>query len=145
MRPEQVLWAMQKSSFLLPPVGFPFADEFSGDEREPNDDNGNDTNTSSQDFTILELIIMIGVPVVVLALLILFIIFLVKYLKRRRLREEDIPASENIKSPIFEEDTRSVMEIEMEELDMWMSSTNKNVTMIPESNNSCLSKEGHYF
>ncbi|XP_053884840.1 transmembrane protein 154 isoform X2 [Malaclemys terrapin pileata] len=34
--------------------------------------------------------------------------------------------SENVKSPIFEEDTPSVMEIEMEELDKWMNSMNKN-------------------
>ncbi|XP_022366840.1 transmembrane protein 154 isoform X2 [Enhydra lutris kenyoni] len=34
--------------------------------------------------------------------------------------------SENIKVPIFEEDTPSVMEIEMEELDKWMNSMNKN-------------------
>lgn len=29
-------------------------------------------------------------------------------------------------SPIFEEDTPSVMEIEMEELDKWMNSMNRN-------------------
>uniref|UniRef100_A0ACB8E7N1 Uncharacterized protein n=1 Tax=Sphaerodactylus townsendi TaxID=933632 RepID=A0ACB8E7N1_9SAUR len=34
--------------------------------------------------------------------------------------------SENCKSPIFEEDTPSVMEIEMEELDKWMNSLKKN-------------------
>uniref|UniRef100_A0A7N5KMG9 Transmembrane protein 154 n=1 Tax=Ailuropoda melanoleuca TaxID=9646 RepID=A0A7N5KMG9_AILME len=34
--------------------------------------------------------------------------------------------SENIKVPIFEEDTPSVMEIEMEELDKWMNSMNRN-------------------
>nr|XP_020751432.1 transmembrane protein 154 [Odocoileus virginianus texanus] len=34
--------------------------------------------------------------------------------------------SENVKVPIFEEDTPSVMEIEMEELDKWMNSMNRN-------------------
>uniref|UniRef100_A0ABM5GJ23 Transmembrane protein 154 isoform X5 n=1 Tax=Pogona vitticeps TaxID=103695 RepID=A0ABM5GJ23_9SAUR len=34
--------------------------------------------------------------------------------------------SENCKSPIFEEDTPSVMEIEMEELDKWMNSLKRN-------------------
>ncbi|KAF5923418.1 hypothetical protein HPG69_006587, partial [Diceros bicornis minor] len=33
--------------------------------------------------------------------------------------------SENVKVPIFEEDTPSVMEIEMEELDKWMNSMNR--------------------
>lgn len=33
-----------------------------------------------------------------------------------------------LSSPIFEEDTPSVMEIEMEELDKWMNSMNKNGT-----------------
>ncbi|XP_012996215.1 transmembrane protein 154 isoform X5 [Cavia porcellus] len=32
---------------------------------------------------------------------------------------------ENLKVPIFEEDTPSVMEIEMEELDKWMNSMNR--------------------
>lgn len=31
-----------------------------------------------------------------------------------------------LSSPIFEEDTPSVMEIEMEELDKWMNSMNRN-------------------
>ncbi|KAB1282009.1 Transmembrane protein 154, partial [Camelus dromedarius] len=34
--------------------------------------------------------------------------------------------NENLKVPIFEEDTPSVMEIEMEELDKWMNSMNRN-------------------
>lgn len=33
-----------------------------------------------------------------------------------------------LSSPIFEEDTPSVMEIEMEELDKWMNSMSKNGT-----------------
>ncbi|XP_077627039.1 transmembrane protein 154 [Crocuta crocuta] len=39
---------------------------------------------------------------------------------------EDELGSENMKVPIFEEDTPSVMEIEMEELDKWMNSMNRN-------------------
>ncbi|XP_051054893.1 transmembrane protein 154 isoform X2 [Phodopus roborovskii] len=35
------------------------------------------------------------------------------------------PIGENLKVPIFEEDTPSVMEIEMDELDKWMSSMNR--------------------
>ncbi|NWY58857.1 TM154 protein, partial [Chionis minor] len=65
------------------------------------------------------------VPVALLVLLILLIIFFVIHHKRRKSKQDEL-GSENVKSPIFEEDTPSVMEIEMEELDKWMSSMNKN-------------------
>ncbi|XP_005436752.2 transmembrane protein 154 isoform X1 [Falco biarmicus] len=65
------------------------------------------------------------VPAVLLVLLILLIIFFVIHHKRKKSKQDEL-GSENVKSPIFEEDTPSVMEIEMEELDKWMNSMNKN-------------------
>ncbi|XP_025960755.2 transmembrane protein 154 isoform X2 [Dromaius novaehollandiae] len=65
------------------------------------------------------------VPVVLLVLLILLITFFVIHHKRKKSKQDEL-GSENVKSPIFEEDTPSVMEIEMEELDKWMNSMNKN-------------------
>ncbi|OPJ75305.1 transmembrane protein 154 [Patagioenas fasciata] len=65
------------------------------------------------------------VPVVLLVLLILLIAFFVIHHKRKKSKQDEL-GSENVKSPIFEEDTPSVMEIEMEELDKWMNSMNKN-------------------
>ncbi|KAM6071781.1 transmembrane protein 154 [Theristicus caerulescens] len=70
-------------------------------------------------------ILIYVVPVVLLALLILLIIFFVIHHKRKKSKQDEL-GSENVKSPIFEEDTPSVMEIEMEELDKWMNSMNKN-------------------
>ncbi|KAM9295194.1 transmembrane protein 154 [Morus bassanus] len=70
-------------------------------------------------------ILLYVVPVVVLVLLILLIIFFVMHHKRKKSKQDEL-GSENVKSPIFEEDTPSVMEIEMEELDKWMNSMNKN-------------------
>ncbi|XP_056658749.1 transmembrane protein 154 [Monodelphis domestica] len=86
----------------------------------------------------LELLLMVGIPVVLLLLLCLLVVFLIRYNKRRK--SKPVPSShgsqsvlqsyelgsENVKSPIFEEDTPSVMEIEMEELDKWMNSINRN-------------------
>uniref|UniRef100_A0A8C3TW52 Transmembrane protein 154 n=1 Tax=Catharus ustulatus TaxID=91951 RepID=A0A8C3TW52_CATUS len=65
------------------------------------------------------------VPVALLVLLILMITFFVMHHKTKKSKQDEL-GSENVKSPIFEEDTPSVMEIEMEELDKWMNSTNKN-------------------
>ncbi|XP_050751559.1 transmembrane protein 154 [Gymnogyps californianus] len=64
-------------------------------------------------------------PVALLVLLILLIVFFVIHHKRKKSKQDEL-GSENVKSPIFEEDTPSVMEIEMEELDKWMNSMNKN-------------------
>ncbi|XP_039396606.1 transmembrane protein 154 isoform X2 [Mauremys reevesii] len=69
--------------------------------------------------------LMFGIPVVILVLLILLIVFFVIRHKRKKSKQDEL-GSENVKSPIFEEDTPSVMEIEMEELDKWMNSMNKN-------------------
>ncbi|XP_009675393.1 transmembrane protein 154 isoform X2 [Struthio camelus] len=70
-------------------------------------------------------ILIYVVPIVLLVLLILLIMFFVIHHKRKKSKQDEL-GSENVKSPIFEEDTPSVMEIEMEELDKWMNSMNKN-------------------
>ncbi|XP_068961650.1 transmembrane protein 154 [Petaurus breviceps papuanus] len=85
-----------------------------------------------------EFLLMVGIPLLLLLLLSLLLVFLVRHNKRRK--SKPVPSSqgsqsalqsyelgsENVKSPIFEEDTPSVMEIEMEELDKWMNSINRN-------------------
>ncbi|NXG26769.1 TM154 protein, partial [Grallaria varia] len=70
-------------------------------------------------------ILIYVVPVVLLVLLILLLFFFLIHRKRKKSKQDEL-GSENVKSPIFEEDTPSVMEIEMEELDKWMNSLNKN-------------------
>ncbi|NXP63454.1 TM154 protein, partial [Chloropsis cyanopogon] len=66
-------------------------------------------------------ILIYVVPVALLVLLILFITFFVMHHKRKKSKQGKF-----VSFPIFEEDTPSVMEIEMEELDKWMNSMNKN-------------------
>lgn len=70
-------------------------------------------------------VLVYAVPAVVLALLILLVIIFIMVHNRKKSKQDEL-GSENVKSPIFEEDTPSVMEIEMEELDKWMNSMNKN-------------------
>uniref|UniRef100_A0A8C4MHT7 Transmembrane protein 154 n=1 Tax=Equus asinus asinus TaxID=83772 RepID=A0A8C4MHT7_EQUAS len=99
------------------------------------------TNTSSthtdEGVNQLEFILMVLIPLILLAVLFLSVIFLVTCYKRKRTKQE--PSSQGSQSalqtcdwmggegfPIFEEDTPSVMEIEMEELDKWMNSMNRN-------------------
>lgn len=65
-------------------------------------------------------ILIYAAPAIILVLLIPLIILIVQR-KRRKKQHEDVRADENVKSPIFEEDTPSVMEIEMDDLDKWMS------------------------
>ncbi|XP_036620519.1 transmembrane protein 154 [Trichosurus vulpecula] len=72
-----------------------------------------------------EFLVMVGVPLLLLLLLPLLVVFLVRHKKRRKSKPDEL-GGENVKSPIFEEDTPSVMEIEMEELDKWMNSINRN-------------------
>ncbi|KAM7331364.1 hypothetical protein ACRRTK_010553 [Alexandromys fortis] len=84
-----------------------------------------------------EFVLMVAVPLAVLVIL-LSVVLLAVYLKSRRHKQEPSsqgsqsvlqtyePIGENLKVPIFEEDTPSVMEIEMEELDKWMSSMARN-------------------
>ncbi|XP_039090260.1 transmembrane protein 154 [Hyaena hyaena] len=86
----------------------------------------------------LEFILMVLIPLILLALLFVSVVILVSRYKRKRTKQEPSIqgsqsalqthelGSENMKVPIFEEDTPSVMEIEMEELDKWMNSMNRN-------------------
>ncbi|NXK29982.1 TM154 protein, partial [Piprites chloris] len=87
---------------------------------EPNAVNNEDSLEATE-----QSILIYVVPVVLLVLLILLITFFVIHHKRKKSKQDEL-GSENVKSPIFEEDTPSVMEIEMEELDKWMNSMNKN-------------------
>ncbi|NXX46090.1 TM154 protein, partial [Tricholaema leucomelas] len=67
------------------------------------------------------------VPIALLVLLMMLIIFFVMHHKRKKSKQAFfIMSFFLLSSPIFEEDTPSVMEIEMEELDKWMNSMNKN-------------------
>ncbi|XP_077135469.1 transmembrane protein 154 [Ranitomeya variabilis] len=66
-------------------------------------------------------ILTYAAPAIILVLLMIpFVIFIVKR-KRQKKLQEDLPGDEDVKSPIFEEDTPSVMEIEMDDLDKWMN------------------------
>ncbi|NXE80869.1 TM154 protein, partial [Cochlearius cochlearius] len=81
-------------------------------------------NADSPEAAEHSILVYVG-PVVLLVLLILLTVFFVMHHKRKKSKQDEL-GSENVKSPIFEEDTPSVMEIEMEELDKWMNSMNKN-------------------
>ncbi|XP_009923287.1 transmembrane protein 154 isoform X3 [Haliaeetus albicilla] len=85
----------------------------------------NSTNNQDSLEAAEQSILIYIVPAVLLVLLILLITFFVIHHKRKKSKQDEL-GSENVKSPIFEEDTPSVMEIEMEELDKWMNSMNKN-------------------
>lgn len=100
------------------------------------------TNTSvthkDEDSDQLGLMMMVLIPLILLAVLFLVVVLFVTYQKKKRTKEEPSSqgsqsvlqshelGSESLKVPIFEEDTPSVMEIEMEELDKWMNSMNRN-------------------
>lgn len=96
----------------------------------------NSTHTDGM-FSQVEYILMVAIPLAAL-LILLFVVLIMTYSKSKRPKQE--PSSqgsqsalqthelggETLKVPIFEEDTPSVMEIEMEELDKWMNSMNRN-------------------
>ncbi|KAM5158839.1 transmembrane protein 154 isoform 2-T2 [Callospermophilus lateralis] len=99
----------------------------------------NTTSTHiAEDTDQLEFILMVLIPLISSVLLLLLVALLVRYCRRKRTKQEPSSqgsqsalqtyelGSENLKVPIFEEDTPSVMEIEMEELDKWMNSMNRN-------------------
>ncbi|XP_033071392.1 transmembrane protein 154 isoform X3 [Trachypithecus francoisi] len=86
--------------------------------------NINSTNIAP-DENQLEFILMVLIPLILLVVLLLSVVFLATYYKRKRTKQDEL-GNENVKVPIFEEDTPSVMEIEMEELDKWMNSMNRN-------------------
>ncbi|NXM92646.1 TM154 protein, partial [Oenanthe oenanthe] len=71
-------------------------------------------------------ILIYVVPVALLVLLILLITFFIMHHKRKKSKQGKFVFLCIKRLPIFEEDTPSVMEIEMEELDKWMNSMNKN-------------------
>ncbi|NXR25833.1 TM154 protein, partial [Cinclus mexicanus] len=71
-------------------------------------------------------ILIYVVPVALLVLLILLITSFVMHHKRKKSKQGKFVFLWIKRLPIFEEDTPSVMEIEMEELDKWMNSMNKN-------------------
>ncbi|XP_040187844.1 transmembrane protein 154 isoform X2 [Rana temporaria] len=73
----------------------------------------------------LNTILICASPILILLLLLPLIFCIIRH-KRRKMFEKDDPPKEDIKSPIFEEDTPSVMEIEMEDLDKWMNNIKKN-------------------
>ncbi|XP_072262022.1 transmembrane protein 154 isoform X2 [Pyxicephalus adspersus] len=73
----------------------------------------------------LTTILIYASPVLILVLLLPLIFCITRY-KRKNKHIEDDPPQEDFKSPIFEEDTPSVMEIEMEDLDKWMNNIKKN-------------------
>ncbi|KAE8630171.1 hypothetical protein XENTR_v10000713 [Xenopus tropicalis] len=83
---------------------------------------GNELNESA-DGTDLSRTLLFAFPIFILILLIPLIIFIVKH---KRWKKAGEAKNEVAKSPIFEEDTPSVMEIEMDELDKWMNSKKKN-------------------
>ncbi|XP_027747622.1 transmembrane protein 154 [Empidonax traillii] len=87
---------------------------------EPNAVNDEDSLEAAE-----QSLLIYVVPAVLLVLMILLVTFFVIHHKRKKSKQDEL-GSENVKSPIFEEDTPSVMEIEMEELDKWMNSMNKN-------------------
>ncbi|KAF0877659.1 TM154 protein, partial [Crocuta crocuta] len=92
----------------------------------------------------LEFILMVLIPLILLALLFVSVVILVSRYKRKRTKQGKYSVFNLLgfpkmklgpphfclflfsSSPIFEEDTPSVMEIEMEELDKWMNSMNRN-------------------
>ncbi|XP_029795946.1 transmembrane protein 154 isoform X2 [Suricata suricatta] len=98
-----------------------------------------DTNFTyiEEDSDQLEFILMVLIPLILLGILFVSLVILVTHYKRKRAKQGPSSqgsqsalqthelGSENIKVPIFEEDTPSVMEIEMEELDKWMNSMNR--------------------
>ncbi|XP_070612758.1 transmembrane protein 154 isoform X2 [Erythrolamprus reginae] len=93
---------------------------------------------------IIHTTVIIGVPVVLfLVVLIILVTFIVRRRKQKQSQEDELGSENGKRSispsqqvllssptippfPIFEEDTPSVMEIEMEELDKWMNSLKKN-------------------
>nr|BAE41759.1 unnamed protein product [Mus musculus] len=99
-------------------------------------ENVNSTHTNDTSNQV-EFILMVAIPLAAL-LILLFMVLIATYFKSKRPKQE--PSSqgsqsalqthglggETLKVPIFEEDTPSVMEIEMEELDKWMNSMNRN-------------------
>ncbi|XP_041435481.1 transmembrane protein 154-like isoform X2 [Xenopus laevis] len=90
-----------------------------------------ETGNESAGGTELSKILLFTFPIFILIIIIPLIIFIVKQ-KRWKKATKGETKDEETKSPIFEEDTPSVMEIEMEELDKWMNS--KRLSTLEEEN-----------
>lgn len=84
----------------------------------------------------LEFLLMVALPLAALVILVSVVLMAAYFRSKKPEREPSSQGSqsalqtcelggENLKVPIFEEDTPSVMEIEMEELDKWMNSMNR--------------------
>ncbi|EDL15402.1 transmembrane protein 154, isoform CRA_b [Mus musculus] len=86
-------------------------------------ENVNSTHTNDTSNQV-EFILMVAIPLAAL-LILLFMVLIATYFKSKRPKQDEL-GGETLKVPIFEEDTPSVMEIEMEELDKWMNSMNRN-------------------
>ncbi|KAM4706389.1 transmembrane protein 154 isoform 2-T2 [Discoglossus pictus] len=112
----------------LPSTRSPFVTDVTEQNGEDNDLNTTTlTYSDALEATSMDMmsILLYVMPVLILLLLVPLIIFFVKR-HRRKKHDEETTGNEDVKSPIFEEDTPSVMEIEMEELDKWMSNIKKN-------------------
>ncbi|XP_034969347.1 transmembrane protein 154 isoform X1 [Zootoca vivipara] len=84
------------------------------------------TTASAEMEDLLHPALIYGIPAaMLLVLVVLLVVFIARRRKQKPPKQEEL-ASESCKSPIFEEDTPSVMEIEMEELDKWMNSLKRN-------------------
>ncbi|XP_007902197.1 transmembrane protein 154 isoform X1 [Callorhinchus milii] len=71
------------------------------------------------------IILVIALPILGLVLLILMVAFVICFTRKKKQILDDEATSENLASPIFEEDIHSVMEVEMDELEKWMGSIKK--------------------
>lgn len=101
-------------------------------------ENFNNTDVEAHDSQLeFTTILICAVPVLILLLLLLIIFCIIRRKRRKKDKEDELP-KEDVKSPIFEEDTPSVMEIEMEDLDKWMSNIKKNNNRL-----STLEEENH--
>ncbi|XP_043917981.1 transmembrane protein 154 isoform X2 [Protopterus annectens] len=78
-------------------------------------------NSTSLDSPDLLLIIVVCASAVAAVAIMTGIILCIQHHKKQKFKneEEEETTTENIKSPIFEEDTPSVMEVEMDDLDKW--------------------------
>ncbi|KAM4706388.1 transmembrane protein 154 isoform 1-T1 [Discoglossus pictus] len=123
----------------LPSTRSPFVTDVTEQNGEDNDLNTTTlTYSDALEATSMDMmsILLYVMPVLILLLLVPLIIFFVKRHRRKKHDEDTVSSNghsiqettgnEDVKSPIFEEDTPSVMEIEMEELDKWMSNIKKN-------------------
>ncbi|XP_066429739.1 transmembrane protein 154 isoform X1 [Eleutherodactylus coqui] len=92
--------------------------------------------------TDLVTIIIYAAPAIILVLLVVIIIVIVKR-KRHKKKQEDMPVDDDVQSPIFEEDTPSVMEIEIDDLDKWMNNMKNScrLSTLEEENKVCTSAE----